>query len=170
MEKILVSACLLGEKVRYDGRGKLLRQTLWQQWRDEGRLVPVCPEVSGGLPVPRAAAEIQAVGIENTRNQGSGFAVLSGDAKIRTEDGRDLTAQFLRGAETALTLAKSHKVRLAILTEGSPSCGSQHVHDGSFSEGMLEGEGMTTALLRANGIKVFSHRQLDQAAEYLESL
>lgn len=150
MEKILVSACLMGEKVRYDGKAKLLNHPLWQKWQEQGRLVAVCPEVAGGLPVPRPAAEIQQ---------------LHGQIKVVTQNGDDLTRQFLSGAEYALKIAKANNVRIAILTEGSPSCGSSVVHDGKFSNEMIKGEGVTTALLRKNGIKVFSHKQLDLVGE-----
>jgi len=150
MEKILVSACLIGEKVRYDGKSKLLSHPLWQKWQKEGRLVAVCPEVAGGLSVPRPAAEIK---------------TLSGKTKVLTQDGVDLSSHFAAGAAHALAIARANNVRIAILTDGSPSCGSSEVHDGNFSGEMLEGEGVTTALLRKNGIKVFSHKQLDLVGE-----
>jgi uncharacterized protein YbbK (DUF523 family) len=94
---VLVSACLLGERVRYNGADARCPAAVLAGWAAEGRLVPFCPEVAGGLGVPRPAAEIQG---------GDGGAVLAGTAAVRTKDGRDLTPQFLRGARLALEQAR----------------------------------------------------------------
>jgi len=162
MEKILISACLLGDKVRYDGKGKLLNHPLLQKWQEEGRLVPVCPEVCGGLSVPRPAAEIVC-----SDGSGGGEAVLSGEAKVITRSGQDVTAHFLSGAQHALELCKTHDIKVAILTDRSPSCASFAIHDGSFSSAMVKGVGVTTALLRAHKIKVFGPNRLDIVDDYL---
>src|SRR3954469_14264878 len=89
MERILVSACLLGRPVRYDGTGRRSDDALFALWRDQGRLVSVCPEVDGGLPVPRPPAEISG---------GLGADVLDGRARVLTRDGADVTAHFVAGA------------------------------------------------------------------------
>ncbi|SEH02842.1 Uncharacterized conserved protein YbbK, DUF523 family [Nonomuraea solani] len=162
MEKILVSACLMGRKVRYDGGAKTSSDTLLAGWREEGRLVTFCPEVAGGLPVPRPAAEIE--------GGAGGAAVLSGAARVLATDGSDVTAEFLAGARAALDAARAHGVRLAVLKEGSPSCGVLAVYDGSFAGHRTPGQGVTTALLERHGIRVFSEDQVTEAAGYLRTL
>ncbi len=161
MERILVSSCLLGHRVRYDGRGKPSGDLLLARWRAEGRLVPFCPEVGGGLPVPRPAAEISG---------GTGGDVLDGRARVLTGDGADVTAYFVEGARLALARAAEYGARIAILKEASPSCGSGRVHDGTFAGRAVPGEGVTTALLERNGIAVFSEDAVEQAAARLSDL
>ncbi len=143
--KILISACLLGEKVRYDGAGSLLDHPLIIKWQAENRLVPICPEVAGGLPIPRAPSEIV--------NHSATIQV------INSKDS-DVTQHFIKGAQAALQLAKKHHCTSAILTENSPSCGSQMIYDGSFSGTKKQGAGITTTLLRQHGITVFNQYQL----------
>ncbi|MGE5813014.1 MAG: DUF523 domain-containing protein, partial [Acidobacteriota bacterium] len=111
MTKILVSACLLGEKVRYNGGESAVDHPILERWRREGRIVPTCPEVSGGLSTPRPPAEIQG---------GDGTAVLQKLALVRRADGVDVTAQFQRGAEIAVALVHEHGVRIAVLKDFSP--------------------------------------------------
>lgn len=152
MKILLVSACLLGEKVRYDG-GDCRQEGRLQQWLAEGRVVPFCPEVAGGLPVPRESAEIE---------QGDAEAVLCGKAKVCRCDGIDVTDAFIDGAERALALCMKHHIETAILKEGSPSCGSTRVNDGSFAKQKIAGAGVTTALLRRHGIAVFSEEQMEE--------
>lgn len=161
MERILVSACLLGRRVRYDGTGRRRADPLFERWRADGRLVPVCPEVEGGLPVPRPAAEISG---------GSGGDVLDGRARVLTRDGADVTAYFLDGARLALDRARACGARIAILKEGSPSCGSGRVHDGTFGGRTVAGEGVTAALLERHGIAVFAEDALDEVAAHLAVL
>ncbi|GLU45868.1 DUF523 domain-containing protein [Nocardiopsis ansamitocini] len=154
MERILVSACLMGQPVRYDGRAKPTDHVVFGRWRAEGRLVAFCPEIAGGLPVPRPPAEI-----EPGRDAS---AVLAGEAHIRTPDGDDATRFFLAGAHAALRAARKHGVRLAVLKEGSPSCGLHEVYDGTFTGARTPGEGVTTRLLRDNGIDVFTENEILQ--------
>jgi uncharacterized protein YbbK (DUF523 family) len=161
MERILVSACLLGQPVRYDGTGKRSDDALFELWRSQGRLVPICPEVGGGLPVPRPAAEICG---------GFGEDVLDGRASVLTRDGTDVTQHFVAGAWQALERARSHGIRLAILKEGSPSCGSLHVFDGTFGDRKVPGEGVTTALLERHGIDVFAEDAMAAVAARLAEL
>ncbi|TDE43079.1 DUF523 domain-containing protein [Nonomuraea mesophila] len=162
MERILVSACLMGRKVRYDGGAKTSSDAWLATWRAQGRLVPFCPEVEGGLPVPRPAAEIE--------DGAGGAAVLSGAARVLASDGSDVTAAFMAGARSALALARSSGIRMAVLKEGSPSCGVLSVYDGSFEGRRTAGQGVTTALLERDGIRVFGEDHLDEAAAYLRTL
>ncbi len=157
MQKILVSRCLLGHRVRYDG-GASGPFDLLQHWLDEGRVVPLCPEVAGGLPTPRAAAEIPG---------GQGSEVLDGQAAVITTDGEDVSAQFLSGACQALALVREHGIRVAVLKANSPSCGNLLTYDGTFSGVKVSGEGVTAALLKRHGVQVFSELELPQAVEAL---
>ena len=151
MQKILVSACLLWEKVRYDG-GDCRQGGVLQKWLEQGRLVALCPEVAGGLPVPRPPAEIAAGG------------------RVLRQGGEDVTAAFVAGAERAVALCREHGIAMAILKEGSPSCGSHLINDGSFAGVKIAGEGVAAALLRRHGIRVFSERQLAEAEHFLRGL
>ena len=160
MKKILVSACLLGDPVRYDGRSKALDNSDLDALLAQDRIVSFCPEIAGGLPVPRAAAEIQAA---------DGNAVIAGQAEVRTEDGTDVTDYFLAGAQQALALCRKHDITVAVLTESSPSCGSSQVYDGSFKRTATPGSGVTTALLRQHGITVFNQHQLEAACRHLQN-
>jgi uncharacterized protein YbbK (DUF523 family) len=162
VERILVSACLMGREVRYDGRAKSSDHALLAAWRAEGRLVPFCPEVEGGLPVPRPPAEIE--------GGAGGAAVLTGAARVLTPDGTDVTGAFLAGAQAALAVAGSFAAKIAILKEGSPSCGALRVYDGTFSGRTLPGQGVTTALLESHGIRVFTEDHLEEAALRLAEL
>lgn len=158
--KVLVSACLLGQPVRYDGRASG-HPGLLQQWQAEGRVVALCPEVAGGLPTPRPPAEIPG---------GQGGAVLDGGAQVLTVTGSDVSAEFLAGAQLALELAQRHGIHVAVLKAGSPSCGNRLTYDGTFSGVKVAGEGVTTALLRRAGVQVFSELELEQAAQALAEL
>jgi uncharacterized protein YbbK (DUF523 family) len=159
--KILVSACLLGNKVRYDANDVPTESDLLDVWRAEGRLVSFCPEVAGGLSVPRLPAEI--IGTD-------GNAVLDGTAKVLDNQGNDVSEFFINGAKKALEAAQSNNIKVAILKSKSPSCGSSFIYDGTFSSVQKVGQGVTTALFERNGIKVFSDLEIEKAAEYLENL
>lgn len=160
MQKVLVSRCLLGHRVRYDGGAHGPFDQL-QRWLDEGRVVALCPEVTGGLPTPRAPAEIRG---------GRGGAVLDGKLAVLTVEGEDVTAAFVDGAEQALALVREHGIRLALLKARSPSCGNLENYDGSFSGVRVAGEGVTAALLKRAGVKVFNETQLDEARAELVRL
>jgi uncharacterized protein YbbK (DUF523 family) len=160
MQKILVSRCLLGHRVRYDGGASGPFDQL-QAWLDEGRVVPLCPEVAGGLPTPRAAAEIPG---------GQGGDVLDGQAPVMTTEGDDVSAQFLSGAYQALELVQQHGIRIAILKANSPSCGNLLTYDGTFSGVKVSGEGVTAALLKRHGVLVFSELELAEAAGALHKI
>ncbi|MEI4518956.1 MULTISPECIES: DUF523 domain-containing protein [Pseudomonas] len=160
MEKVLVSRCLLGHRVRYDG-GASGPFDLLEQWIEEGRVVPLCPEVAGGLPTPRAAAEIPG---------GQGGEVLDGIAAVITTDGEDVSAQFLEGARQALELVQKHGIRVAVLKANSPSCGNLLTYDGTFRGVKVSGEGVTAASLKRHGVRVFSELELAEAAVTLAAL
>jgi uncharacterized protein YbbK (DUF523 family) len=155
MEKILISACLLGERVRYHGGDARLEHPTLRRWQEEGRLVPLCPEVTGGLTTPRPAAEI---------------TVSPEGRRVLTAAGHDVTAAFERGAEAAINACAAHGIRIAILKDGSPSCGSRSIYDGTFGCRRVDGEGVTAARLRAAGVRIFSESQIDAAAVCLDGL
>ncbi len=160
MIKILVSACLLGQKVRYDGKDNYQAHVRLRYWVELGRVIPVCPECLGGLPVPRPAAEIQA--------GATGNDVIHQQAKITTITGKDVTAEYLSGARKTLKVAQDNQVMVAILKARSPSCGSTHIYDGTFSNNVIDGIGVTAALLVENGIQVFNEAEIDRALDMAE--
>jgi uncharacterized protein YbbK (DUF523 family) len=162
MESILVSSCLLGEAVRYNGADKRCDHQVLQRWIREGRVAPVCPEVAGGLPIPRPPAKIA--------DGAGGLKVLAGVAKVVDANGRDVSAHFAKGAEQALDLARSRNIRVAVLKEGSPSCGSSFTYDGSFTAMKTPYPGVTAALLRQAGVHVFSEAQFEEADNLLKQL
>jgi len=149
--KILVSSCLLGEKVRYDGGDNGLTSLLFLKWEKEGRLVSFCPECAGGLTTPRTPAE--RVG-----------------NRVLTKTGEDVTAEFFYGAELSVELAKRLEIKVAILKTRSPSCGSGVIYDGKFAKRLIAGNGMTTDALIAAGIKVFSEDELEELNRYLSEV
>ena len=155
MEKILISACLLGNPVRFDGGAKTQDHPKLSLWKEEGRFILQCPEIAGGLSVPRPAAEIQ-----------QHHEAL----RIETNTGIDVTQEFLLGAKKSLELCLQHNIKIAILKESSPSCGSTTVHDGNFIGNKIPGEGVTTKLLREHGIQVFSENTIDEAATAITML
>lgn len=142
---ILVSACLIGLSCRYDGRSETAINTLCT---DTYTLIPVCPEQLGGLPTPRAPAEI------------SGNEVIN-------RSGDKVTSAFYKGAEETLKTALLYGCKYAILKERSPSCGSGKIYDGSFSGKLIDGYGITAKILEENGIKVIGE---SEAEDFLRKL
>ena len=153
---ILISACLAGENVKYSGGNNAIPWLC--QWiaQHRAQVLFVCPEVMGGLPVPRVPAEIQRHG---TNPEG---------CRVVNKVGEDVTAQFRLGAEKVLALVKGHHITAAVLKESSPSCGSSTIYDGTFSERKIAGQGITASLLMENGVKVISEK--DVSPEMLEKL
>jgi uncharacterized protein YbbK (DUF523 family) len=152
LRKIIVSECLYGDRiVRYDGREKVETHPIFLRWKEEGRLIPVCPELLAGLPVPR----------DETQRRGE--AVVS-------REGKDVTPFFKEGAERVLKIAEKHDIAFAVLKENSPSCGSSFIYDGTFSGKKIPGAGISTELLRSKGFMVFSENELDEAEIYLREL
>lgn len=144
MEKILISGCLYGELVRYDAGHCLISAELFDRWKDEGRFVPLCPEMAGGLPAPRPPCE---------RDQKTG--------EILDREGNKYTTAFEKGAEIALALVKKENIRFALLKEQSPTCGVNIIYDGTFTSRKIAGSGLTAILLRNNGVQVFSEYELE---------
>jgi uncharacterized protein YbbK (DUF523 family) len=154
--RIAVSSCLLGAPVRFDGRDKFSSHPTLQRWAAEGRLITICPELLGGMGVPRPPAEI---------------VMRDGERRVITNEGSDVTEAFENGARTAEAEAMSANVRLAILKEGSPSCGTSYVYDGTFTKTRVDGaQGVAAARLRERGIAVFSEEEIDAAEAYLRGL
>ncbi len=152
MKTILMSACLMGDMVRYDGMAKPVDMDIAGRIALNVRIVKLCPEIAGGLPVPRAPAQISG---------GSGSDVLNGNARVIDENGNDLTANFIKGAEYALSLARKTGAVMAVLKDKSPSCGVSLIYDGSFTSVLVPGCGVTAALLKMNGIEIFSENDLE---------
>ena len=146
MKKLLISACLYGEKCRYDGKDNLL--SCLDLLKDKFTLIPVCPEVSGGLETPRNPSEIV------------------GD-RVVMNDGRDVTAEYTKGAEIALETALGNGCEVALMKAKSPSCGCGRIYDGTFSKTLTDGDGITVRLLKENGIKVFNETQTKELLEYI---
>jgi len=160
-KKILVSACLLGEAVRYDGNHLAVQNNILQQWLQQQRIIGFCPEVASGLPVPRTPAEIY---------HGDGNQVLAGKASVIDRNGTNVTQFFLDGANMALALCQQHHIEIAILARRSPSCGDTHIYNGEFNRSLIEGSGVTAALLKQHGIRVFNQTALLQASAFLQQI
>ena len=139
--KPAASACLCGHKVRYDGGDCAVQNALPEQ------ILPICPEVMGGLPTPRAPAEI--VG-------GDGHDVWAGSARVLDAHGVDVTEAFKQGAILALQRLQADHIDTVYLKSKSPSCGQGQIYDGSFSGQLREGDGVSTALFKQHGICVIS--------------
>ena len=149
---ILISACLLGRNVKYSGGNNLCP---WlAKYYNTNDFIAICPECFGVLPIPRPPAEIQG---------GSGEDVLNGSAKVTDKDGKDVTQNFISGAQKALTLAQKHNANYAILKARSPSCGCGTIYDGSFTGGKRGGSGVAAALLTQHGIKVYTEETITEA-------
>lgn len=138
-QPILVSACLLGVCCRYDGESKPCEEVI--KLREKYILIPICPEVDGGLPTPRTPSE------------------RVGD-RVLMRDGKDVTENYRKGAEEALRLAREYSCAAAILKARSPSCGSGKIYDGSFSGNLTDRDGVCAELLKKNGISVFTEEEI----------
>ncbi|MEG0988916.1 MAG: DUF523 domain-containing protein [Clostridium sp.] len=147
MEKILVSACLLGKKCKYNGESNYNQDVVdfFEKMKEQAEAIQVCPEVMGGLTTPRIPAEIR------------------GDSVI-TKDGRDVTIEYREGAKKAAELAKINQCRYAVLKERSPSCGNQQIYDGTFSGTLISADGKTAEKLKLQKIKIYGETQV-QALE-----
>ena len=139
MERILISACLVGDNVKYDGGNN--KNPLISKLLEKYELVPFCPEVEGGLPIPRHPCE------------------QKGEQVINDLD-EDKTDEFNRGADLALNICLYLKITKAILKERSPSCGVHSIYDGTFSHKVIDGSGVTAALLKRKGIQVYNENEI----------
>lgn len=140
MKKILISACLIGDKTKYDGKSNY--HPLIKELLTKYELIPFCPEVEGDLPIPRKPSERQ-------------------KDKVIMSNGKDVTINFNKGAQRALNICKALGIEIAILKERSPSCGVNEIYDGTFKHNVIEGMGVTTELLRKKGIKVISEDDIE---------
>lgn len=139
--KIIVSACLLGVGCRYDGKSKPADGVI--ALSEKYDLIPVCPEILGGLPTPRIPCEIRNCRVINRR-------------------GEDKTAEYIRGAKEVLRLARLFNCTTAVLKKKSPSCGSGEIYDGSFSGKTVQGDGVCAGLLKANGIRILNETEINK--------
>ena len=138
---ILISACLLGMSCRYNGEGQIIPGT--DKLMEKHHLVPICPEIYGGLSTPREPSEIK-------------------NGRVISKSGNDLTEYFERGAQEILALAKLYHCKYAILKERSPSCGYKEIYDGTFSGKIINGNGILAALLLKNGIVIIDETETDK--------
>lgn len=154
---IVISACLVGEQVRYDGNHKL--DLFYKNLIDNKKAISVCPEILGGLQVPREPAEI--IG-------GDGYDVWNEQTKVVTVSGQDVTHQFKEGAKRALSIIKDLDAQTVILKSDSPSCGSTVIYDGTFTGNKKEGVGVTTALFKLNNVDVYDEKSFHATFDNLE--
>jgi len=161
--KVLVSSCLLGEDVRFDGNNSSIamgssftfaQKETFMDILCDNEIFSFCPEVSGGLGTPRLPAEIVS-------------AVKP--FKVETNNEEDVTIPFLIGAKNALEMCLNDDIKIALLKSKSPSCGNIKIYDGTFSNTLVEGQGLTAKLLDENGIKVFNETQLEELKEFIEN-
>ena len=146
----LISACLLGIKCAWDGQD-IYKSDKAIELSNSEMLMPVCPEHLGGLRTPRAPQEIQG---------GGGVDVLDGKCKVININGEDVTKEFIAGAEETLKIVKLFHIEEFIGKSRSPSCGCGQIYDGTFSRELIDGDGVTTALLKRNGIRVITEEDL----------
>ena len=143
MEKLLISACLTGADCKYSGGNNALDRETLVKLREEYILIPVCPELSGGLPTPRDPSE-RRVGL------------------VVSNKGRDVTAEYEKGADIAVSLCRRFDCRKALLKEKSPSCGSGEIYDGSFTGTLIPGYGVAAEKLRDAGIEIFGETEVNK--------
>ena len=141
MEKLLISACLLGVNCKYNGKNNYNSQI--EELKKKYELVPICPEVMGGLSIPRDPSEIK-------------------DDKVISKNGNDVTANFLSGAYQALQLVDISNIKIALLKDGSPSCGSSYIYDGTFTKNKITGMGITAKLLKENNITIYNEKEIEK--------
>ena len=161
--KILVSACLLGEDVRYDGNNSSIAfnpkvsfslKELFMDILCDNEIYSFCPEVAGGLGVPRIPAEIV--------KKDKPFIV-------QNQNGEDVTINFLLGAKKALDLCKEENIKVALMKANSPSCGNIKTYDGTFTKNLIEASGLTAKLLKENGIEVFNENELKELLKFIKT-
>ncbi len=161
--KILISSCLLGEDVRYDGNNSSIAfnpkfsfssKELFMDILCDNEIYSFCPEVSGGLGVPRISSEI-----------------VSNDKPfiVKNKEGLDVTINFLIGAKKALDICKEENIKVALLKANSPSCGNINIYDGTFTNNLIEGQGLTAKLLKENEVEVFNETQLKELAKFIKT-
>ena len=161
--KILISSCLLGEDVRYDGNNSSIAfnpkfafslKELFMDILCDNEIYSFCPEVAGGLGIPRISAEI----VKNDK-----------PFIVKNEEGTDVTMNFLLGAKKALGICKEENIKVALLKANSPSCGNINIYDGTFTNNLTDGQGLTARLLKDNEIEVFNETQLKELAKFIKT-
>ena len=155
-KKVLISACLLGKNCRYNGGHSKLNELN----KFDVEWIPVCPEESGGLGTPRPSAEMQ----------GSAEDILNGKGKVLTNKGKNVTQEFIRGAEQSLQLGLGVGVKTAILKSKSPSCGIGKIYDGSFTKTFKAGDGIFAHLCHENDIECISSDNINQIKKTIAKL
>lgn len=150
--KILISSCLLGENVKYDGNNNSLDKKSLEKLKSRFELFGFCPEVSGGMPIPRVPCEI----------------ISTDPLKVQNRNKEDKTEFFIKGARLCLEYCKEHGIGTALLKSKSPSCGNEYIYDGTFSNKLIRYKGVTAKLLQENGIAVFNENQLDELYHFLK--
>lgn len=141
MEKILVSACLAGVNCKYNGKNNLT--PILEKLKEKYEFIYICPEHDGGLPIPRDPSER----IGN---------------KVISNKGKDVTEEYTKGASIALALALKNDCKIAILKDGSPSCGNTYIYDGTFHHNKIKGKGVTAEVLTQNGIKIYTENEIEE--------
>ena len=140
MEYLLISSCLLGNNVKYNGKNNYASGI--EKLKNKYELIIICPEVMGGLPIPRIPSEIL-------------------NDKVINKEGKDVTTNFICGMEKAVELVKKYNIKKALLKEGSPSCGSHYIYDGTFTGTKVDGLGITSRALTKLGVKIYNEKEID---------
>lgn len=156
--QILISSCLIGLKVQWDEGTKPIQKLI--EFVEQGRAIFICPEQSGGLPTPRDPSEIE---FGKTAAE-----VLDGKAKVVSIKGKNVTKEFVKGAEMTLEMCNKFDIKYAILKAKSPSCGSILTYDGSFTGTKIRGYGVTAEFLIRNGINVYNEDNYFEIFDYLD--
>jgi len=152
MKKVLISSCLLGENVKYNGGNNAITQNAFiQKLKSLNLLISICPEVEGGLSIPRTPVEIK-------------------DNKAIDKNGEDKTKEFTQGAKRMLEVALKNGIKMAIMKSKSPSCGNGQIYDGTFSKTIIHSDGISVALLKAYNIKIFNEQELEDAYNFWKNL
>ena len=141
MEKLLISSCLIGNNTKYNGKNNYIKEI--EQLKLKYELIPICPEVLGGLSIPRDPSEIN-------------------NDKVISINGKDVTKEFNIGANKALNIALLNNIKYALLKDGSPSCGNTYIYDGTFKNNKINGIGITTKLLKSHNIKIYNENNLNE--------
>ncbi len=151
-KKVLISSCLLGKNVKYNGKNNLIEQNYFiEKLKSSNLLIPVCPEVDGGLPIPRVPVEIL-------------------KERALNKNGEDKTREFKKGAKIALKNISQNDIKMAIMKSKSPSCGRDWIYDGSFTKTLIQGDGITIKFLKQQQIQIFTEEELDDAYKFWKNL
>ena len=145
-ERLLISACLVGDNVKYDGTNNLMSEDILNNLSEKYELVPICPEVLGGMTVPRVPCEITSLQ----------------PLEIKNEFGIDMKDHFISGENEVLYYVGKFSIKYALLKSNSPSCGNEYIYDGNFNGTLVKGQGITANILSSNGVKVYNENQIEE--------